>query len=435
MMHEPVEERLSRCIDALNAGLPVEVPDAELAQLAADAVRAKEALTMPAVSESLEERVWQRVRAAMQGPAEAPERREGRIGARAWSFCRRWAVAAALVLVGIGAFAGMYAPRLAKHRQDAVQVPAVRFLRPGNGQTVSGEVQIEVDRAGRAAPRRVELQLDGRALADIRELPSGVRWDTRKASPGPHVLSAVAYGADGRVWAASVAVRVINNTAMFGRMRGLVLTADGKPAGGTQVRVAGPRTLVLRTQADGAFWVDRVPAGRYEVAAAVEGQGSAVQQVVVREGEQADVTLRLPAQVAAAGGRTAQDASRPAQIKVRVMFPFDGALLHGVVPVVLELDPAHKGVEGVHVEVDGRRVFSADRAPYEWTWDTGEVADGQHDLTFRVRCRRCGEHVLRARVAVANEGAPLGAVGGEAGTEDEMSGPRRPWVNAPPNPR
>lgn len=432
MMREPVEERLSQHIDAMNAGLPQDAGDAELQQLAADAARAKEALTLPTMPEPMEERVWQRVRTAMYAPREAAERREKHIGARIWACAPRWAVAVGLAVVAVGAFAGVYVPRLAKHKLDAAQVPAVRFVRPGNGQIVSGEVLVEIARGGGAVPQRIELQLDGQVLAEIEELPGKVRWNARQVSPGPHVLSAVAYGANGRVWATSVAVTVINKAALLGGVKGLVLRPDGTPAAGVKVRVAGPRTLVLGTAADGSFRADRLPAGGYAVLAEADGHEPALTQVQVHAGEQCRVALRLEAR--AAGDAGAQRAvPPPARVRTRVMFPFDGALMHGVVPVVLELDPAHKGVGRVDVEVDGRRVFGADRPPYEWTWDTGEVEDGQHDVTFRVRCSECGEHVFRARVTVANEPGSLGVPGG--GVEGEEPKPPGRWVNAPPNPR
>lgn len=435
MMQEPVEERLSRCIDTLNAGFEVNASgsDAELEQLAADAAKAKEALTLPTMAEPMEERVWQRVKMAMHAPGEVGERREKHIGARIWARAPRWAVAVFLAVIAVGAFAGVYVPRLAKRKVDAAQAPAVRFLRPANGQIVSGDVSVEVARAGGAVPRRIELQLDGQVLAEIEELPARVKWNAGRVSPGPHVLSAVAYGADGRVWATSVAVTVINKATLLGGVKGLVLHADGTPAAGVKVQVAGVRTLVLSTGGDGSFHADRLPAGGYAVLAQADGHEPALAQVQVRGGEQCRVTLRLSEQAAGdAGARHAVPSA--ARIKTRVMFPFDGALLHGVVPVVLELDPAHKGLGRADVEVDGRRVFGANRPPYEWTWDTGEVEDGQHDVTFRVRCSMCGEHVFRARVTVANGPGSLGVPEG-GGVEDEESKPRRRWVNAPPNPR
>ena len=90
-----------------------------------------------------------------------------------------------------------------------VSPPTVTVISPAMNSVVSGTVSVLVDASdsgGRIA--RVELYVDGKLTASSTSAPFTTKWNTRKASAGPHVVQCKAYDAVGNIGTSSeVSVR------------------------------------------------------------------------------------------------------------------------------------------------------------------------------------------------------------------------------------
>lgn len=431
MSAEPLEERLSKAIDSINANRSADLAagDEELQALVETAGAVKTALSTSVMPASMEQRVWERVSRSMRSEAEEPSKRARTVPI----WMRRYAFVGIVLLLGAVGASASFLQRLMGGTSASLPSYAVRIEAPKNGATVSGAIEIKLEAAGKNAPSRTDVFVDGRKLGVLKRLPGVVRWDTRQTSNGPHVLSALARTDEGGVWATSVAVAVVNKELGLGRLGGVISTSDGKPASGAVVEIAGPERRTVATDSDGAFEIEGLAPGKY-LATALFGSGrSKAVQVRVYPGRRTEVLLEVGAsEPSAASGPEPSKVVRR-RLDVRLMFPFDGALVHGVVPVVWEPASAHKGLVKVEVFLDGKRLFSAERPPYRWVWNTEDASDGEHEMVFVATCSECGQHRYRVGVVVANETFG-GVVGSGAETSEDIPKRARRWVNAPPNP-
>jgi hypothetical protein len=78
-----------------------------------------------------------------------------------------------------------------------VSAPVIVIVSPSNGGAVSGNVSVGVNCSDNIGVRRVELYVDGLLSATSTSAPFGTRWNSRRASAGPHTLRCRAYDAAG----------------------------------------------------------------------------------------------------------------------------------------------------------------------------------------------------------------------------------------------
>ena len=89
-----------------------------------------------------------------------------------------------------------------------VTAPSVAITSPGQGATVAGTARVEVAVADDRGVDRVELSVDGTALATLRTAPYAHDWDTTTLPAGSHVLAARAVDAAGNAATTQVTVTV-----------------------------------------------------------------------------------------------------------------------------------------------------------------------------------------------------------------------------------
>jgi len=77
--------------------------------------------------------------------------------------------------------------------------PTVLITSPSNGSTVSGNISITCAASDNKGVVRVELYIDGMLTSASASAPFTMKWNTRKASPGAHLLQEKAYDAAGNV--------------------------------------------------------------------------------------------------------------------------------------------------------------------------------------------------------------------------------------------
>jgi thermitase len=90
--------------------------------------------------------------------------------------------------------------------------PSVAIAAPGNGATVSGTVAVNVNAADNVGVARVELRVNGVAVATDTASPFAFGWNSTQAANGAATLVAVAFDAAGNAASsAAVTVTVANN--------------------------------------------------------------------------------------------------------------------------------------------------------------------------------------------------------------------------------
>jgi len=128
------------------------------------------------------------------------------------------------------------------------QAPAAAVTSPSPGATVAGVVAVTASASDNVAVVRVDLLVDGAAVASATAPPWAFSWNSAAASNGAHAVAARAYDAAGNVGtSAAVGVTVGNPQPLS---NGVALTLSG--AAGSQARFyvdvpAGASNLVIGT--------------------------------------------------------------------------------------------------------------------------------------------------------------------------------------------
>jgi hypothetical protein len=92
------------------------------------------------------------------------------------------------------------------------EVLSISTVKPGNGQTVSGQIGWEVS-VSAGSPSRIDFMVDGSTKFADSSAPYSGTLDTTKLSNGNHTLSATAYGSRGVRTTTQVTVKVSNATS------------------------------------------------------------------------------------------------------------------------------------------------------------------------------------------------------------------------------
>jgi subtilisin family serine protease len=77
--------------------------------------------------------------------------------------------------------------------------PAVNIISPTDGSNVSGTASVEVIATDDSGVRLVELYVDGVLTASSKRAPFSLRWSSRRATAGTHLLQCKAYDTQGNV--------------------------------------------------------------------------------------------------------------------------------------------------------------------------------------------------------------------------------------------
>ncbi len=77
--------------------------------------------------------------------------------------------------------------------------PTIAIISPASGSRVSGNVSVLVNTSDNVRVVKVELYVDGMLTATSTTAPFTTKWNTRKATAGPHTLLSKAYDAAGNV--------------------------------------------------------------------------------------------------------------------------------------------------------------------------------------------------------------------------------------------
>ena len=280
-----------------------------------------------------------------------------------------------------------------------LQAPVVDLTTPVAGVTLHGLVSVMAAASDDVGVAGVQFKVDGApAGAEDVEAPYEALWDTAAASNGSHIVSAVARDAVGHETTTTAVVTVENDAAP-------PTVALSNPTGGAQLSgtvpvsvAAGDDIGVTSVQ----FLVDGVAAGApitdgpYQWSWATDGavaNGSHTVSAVARDAAGHETTTSVAVTVA-------NDHLAPT---LTLTGPSGAA--GGTVSIVATASD-DVGVVSVEFLVDGTMpgpVVTA--APYEWSWNTAGVANGQHTVWAMAQDAAGRETVTSVVVTVANDTA------------------------------
>jgi subtilisin family serine protease len=141
-------------------------------------------------------------------------------------------------------------------QQVDVSAPAVSFLSPGNGATVSGSISVGISASDNTAVTSVAVAIDGSLVTSFVAAPYTFSWNTSAVPDGTHTLSATALDGAGNSSVNTISVTVRNTVDNTSPSISLVSPSDGAKVSGTvTVSVsASDDTRVVRVE----LYVDNV---------------------------------------------------------------------------------------------------------------------------------------------------------------------------------
>jgi hypothetical protein len=86
--------------------------------------------------------------------------------------------------------------------------PQVRFVNPEDGDSLRGDVRINVGASDNVAVTRVEVYIDNQLFATLTRAPYTVNWRTANAAKGNHTLMCIGFDAAGNNATTSITVNI-----------------------------------------------------------------------------------------------------------------------------------------------------------------------------------------------------------------------------------
>jgi hypothetical protein len=258
--------------------------------------------------------------------------------------------------------------------------PAVALTAPANGATVTGTVTVSANASDNVAVAGVQFRLDGANLgAEDTSSPYSVTWNTAGATPGSHMLTAVARDAAGNTTTSTTVTVTVPDSAA--PAVSIAAPADGATVSGvvSVTATASDNVGVAGVQ----FRVDGVNLGAEDTTSpysvswntAPAAIGTHTLTAVARDAAgntttSATITVTVP------------DIAAPA---VSVTAPANGATVSGVVSVTATASD-NVGIAGVQFLLDGANLGSEDTtAPYSVSWNVATASVGTHTLAAVAR--------------------------------------------------
>lgn len=281
--------------------------------------------------------------------------------------------------------------------------PTASMMGLSPGAVVRGVVEVSADGTDDAALAKLELLVDGTAVASSTSAPAVLRWDTRNHNDGPH----------------SIQVRAADTTGNIGLSTAVQVVVDNTPP---DVRITAPASGALlsgRVQIVGTAYDANLHSYLLEYGSGQPAVGfrsvSPPGTASVVDGTLATVdTTSLPPGVGAlrltahdAAGNTSS-AVVPVQIDntpptLLVRSPENGAVVGGQVLVSAEASDA-SGVIGVTLRLNGDEVARIALPPYRKMLDTSLLKDGGHVL--EVRAEDAAGNTAESRLSLVVDNTP-----------------------------
>ena len=256
--------------------------------------------------------------------------------------------------------------------------PTVSISAPAGGATVSGTVTVSATAASTVGMASVQFQVDGvnSGAADT-TAPYSLSWNTSTLANGNHTLTAVAKDTAGNS-TTSAAVTVNVNNVVAKPVVSITSPVSGATVSGT-ITVSATATSSIGI-ASVQFQVDGANVGAADTTAPYNfswnsttvANGSHVLTAVAKDTAGSTTTST---------GVTVTVNSAASKPTVSITAPAAGATVSATVTVSATASST-VGIASVQFQVDGANVGAAVTvAPYNFSWNTTTVANGNHTLT------------------------------------------------------
>lgn len=253
--------------------------------------------------------------------------------------------------------------------------PSVALTAPGQGDTLSREVTMTATASDNDAVSRVLFYVGLELVGSAKTAPYTFVWDSRTVPEGPVVLTAKALDRSGNLGMSTPVMALVNNRIFDSTAPASTATCNGAACGTGWYKAA------------------------VKVALAATDDSSGVARIVyTTDGSEPTSTSGTPytAPFDVATSRTVKyrawdnagnaEEVRSLALKIdtvaptaKVLAPLNGASVTGIVYIKAEVADAN-GIARVYFYLDGKSLGSRTVTPYQWKWDTGPVADGNHTL-------------------------------------------------------
>jgi hypothetical protein len=275
--------------------------------------------------------------------------------------------------------------------------PTISFSSPANGASVSATINVAASASDNVGVVGVQLKLDGAVLgAELTSAPYTRSWDSRTTTNGSHTLTAVARDLAGNTQTATVTVTVSNDPTpptvsitAPGNGSTVTGTINVTASAGDNVGVVG-----VQLKLDGANLGAENTSAPYSRSWDTRGasNGSHTLSAIARDQAGNSTTATITVTVS-------NDATPPT---VSFSAPAAGATVSGTVDVSASASD-NVGVVGVQFSVNGIDLGGEDTsAPYQVSWNTTSLANGQYTLTAVARDATGNASTTSRTVTVSN---------------------------------
>jgi hypothetical protein len=283
----------------------------------------------------------------------------------------------------VNAYRAVVAAKNATTATTDTTAPTDSISNPTLGQIVSGTISVQGTAADNVGVTKIELDVDGVAVATASSSPYSFLWNSASKANGSHTLTVKAYDAANNVGSASVGVSVSN------------LTADTTPP---TVSVTAPLsgasvsgTIAVQGTATDNVGVTKVEFDVDGVAVATASSSPFSFSWNSTAVSNASHTLRVRAFDAAnnvgsasvsvtVNNAPAQSTADTTPPVVSMAQPLAGSSVSHNVAVTASASD-NVGVVQVAIYIDGVQAYSGTTAPYTFNWNTRKYSAGSHTLS------------------------------------------------------
>jgi Big-like domain-containing protein len=307
--------------------------------------------------------------------------------------------------------------------------PTVSITSPANGATVSGTITVTANASDNVGVAGVRFRLDGANLgAEDTSAPYSVSWNTTGVAAGTHTLTAVARDAAGNTRTSAPITVTVNDSTL--PTVSITSPANGATVSGTITVTASASDTVgvvgVKFFLDGVLAADDTSAP-YSVPWNTTGVANGSHTLTAVARDAAGNTRTSAAVTVTVSNAPPADTTPPT---VSVTSPANGATVSGTITVTANASD-NVGVAGVQFFLDSldNPLGAEDTsAPYQVSWNTTTVSDGQHVIAAVAR-DAAGNRTTSSTVTVTvSNGGGGGTTRFEESSPAVSASPAGAWV-------
>ncbi len=260
--------------------------------------------------------------------------------------------------------------------------PTVAIGAPSSGATVAGTVSVQGTAADNVGVTKIELDVDGAAVATAASSPFSFSWNSASASNGSHSITVKAYDAANNAGSASVTVNVSNALDTTAPTVSIAAPLSGATVSGT-VLVQGSaldNVGVSKTELDvdgAAVATSTASAFSFSWNSSTAANGPHTLTVKAYDAANNVGSASITLSVSNPPSVSTADTAPPV---VAITSPTLGSTVMRTVNIVVSATD-NVGVAHVAIYVDNVQLCNDVSAPYTCSWNTRKASAGSHTIT------------------------------------------------------